>query len=198
VHIWIEICASLNHRKKTKADGSRLTSRKHTERPVLSSVVVTLCVSTYLVLSYLCHCFVFRMLSINLQKFHHCTNNQLLLGTLPHLLLCVTPSQTASRGSQKTCTAQAIRMSLVERETSYFFNCRNITGLAFWVRAFDKQQLQICFYCRCAVAYAAQWHTSQFDVIFMFPTQRFGEVCWHNLHIFLHKLSLFYVSLHWI
>jgi len=38
-----------------------------------------------------------------------------------------------------------------------------------------------------------QWHmvvicicyglfvTSQFDVIFMFPNQRFGEVCWHNI-----------------
>ena len=38
VHTWIEICASLNHRKKTKADGSRLIPRKHTETLVLSSV----------------------------------------------------------------------------------------------------------------------------------------------------------------
>ena len=37
VHTWIEICASLNHRKKTKADGSRLIPRKHTERLVLLS-----------------------------------------------------------------------------------------------------------------------------------------------------------------
>ena len=37
-HTWIEICASLNHRKKTKADGSRLIPRKHTETLVLSSV----------------------------------------------------------------------------------------------------------------------------------------------------------------
>jgi len=29
VHTWIEICASLNHRKKTKADGSRLILQKH-------------------------------------------------------------------------------------------------------------------------------------------------------------------------
>ena len=47
-----------------------------------------------------------------------------------------------------------------------------------------------------------QWHmvvifiwcalfvTSQFDVILMFPNQRFGEVCWHNMHIFLHPLIL--------
>ena len=25
--------------------------------------------------------------------------------------------------------------------------------------------------------------TSQYDVIFTFPNQRFGEVCWHNMHI---------------
>jgi len=35
IHAWIEICASLNHRKKTKADGSRLIPRKHTETLVL-------------------------------------------------------------------------------------------------------------------------------------------------------------------
>ena len=37
-HTWIEICASLNHRKKTKVDGSRLIPRKHTETLVLLSV----------------------------------------------------------------------------------------------------------------------------------------------------------------
>jgi len=43
-----------------------------------------------------------------------------------------------------------------------------------------------------------QWHTgvivtgytlfvtSQYDVIFTFANQRFGEVCWHNMHIILH------------
>ena len=30
------------------------------------------------------------------------------------------------------------------------------------------------------------------DVIFMFPNQRFNEVCWHNMHILLHALPLFY------
>ena len=39
---------------------------------------------------------------------------------------------------------------------------------------------------------------SQFDLIFMFPNQHFGEVCWHNMHILPHALSLFYVLLHWI
>jgi len=34
--------------------------------------------------------------------------------------------------------------------------------------------------------------TSQFDVIFMFPNQRFGEVCWHNMHILPYAFSLFY------
>jgi len=38
VHTWIEVCASLNHRKKTKADGSGLIPRKHTETRVLLSV----------------------------------------------------------------------------------------------------------------------------------------------------------------
>ena len=44
VHTWIEICASLNHRKKTKADSSRLIPRKHTETPVLLSVVHLECI----------------------------------------------------------------------------------------------------------------------------------------------------------
>ena len=39
VHTWTEICASLNHRKKTKAEGSRLIPRKHTETFVLLSVL---------------------------------------------------------------------------------------------------------------------------------------------------------------
>ena len=43
VHTWIEICTSLNHRKKTKADGSRLIPRKHTETLVLLSVIRTGC-----------------------------------------------------------------------------------------------------------------------------------------------------------
>ena len=38
VHTWIEICTSLNHRKKTKADDSRLIPRKHTETLALLSV----------------------------------------------------------------------------------------------------------------------------------------------------------------
>jgi len=49
-----------------------------------------------------------------------------------------------------------------------------------------------------------QWHmvvisiscplfvTSQVDVIFIFPNQRFGEVSSHNMHILLHALSLFH------
>jgi len=37
-HTSIEICARLNHRKKTKADGSRLIPRKYTETLVLLSV----------------------------------------------------------------------------------------------------------------------------------------------------------------
>jgi len=35
--------------------------------------------------------------------------------------------------------------------------------------------------------------TSQYDVIFNFANQSFGEVCWHNMHIILHALSLLVV-----
>jgi len=53
-----------------------------------------------------------------------------------------------------------------------------------------------------------QWHmvvisiwcalfvTSQCDVIVLFPNQRFGEVCWHNMHIFLHPLPLLKAMCH--
>jgi len=39
VHTWIKIWASLNHRKKMKAEPSRLIPRKHTETVVLLSVL---------------------------------------------------------------------------------------------------------------------------------------------------------------
>jgi len=51
------------------------------------------------------------------------------------------------------------------------------------------QMVVICIWCALFV-------TSQFDVIFIFPKQRFGEVLRHNMHILLHVLPLFYVSLH--
>jgi len=49
VHTWIEICASLNHRKKTKADGSQLIPRKHTETLVLLS-------ASFMYLRFPCYC----------------------------------------------------------------------------------------------------------------------------------------------
>ena len=48
----------------------------------------------------------------------------------------------------------------------------------------------ICIWC-------AVFATSQFDVMVMFPNQRFREICWHNMHVLLHALPLIYVSLHW-
>ena len=45
----------------------------------------------------------------------------------------------------------------------------------------------ICTWCALFV-------TSQFDVIFTFPNQRFGEVCWNNRHILLHALPILCVS----
>ena len=46
----------------------------------------------------------------------------------------------------------------------------------------------ICIWCVLFV-------TSQYDVIFIFPKQRFGEISWHNMQILLHTLYLIYVSL---
>jgi len=42
--------------------------------------------------------------------------------------------------------------------------------------------------------WCALFVTSQFDVISIFPKQRFGEVCWHNMYTFLHPLPLLHVS----
>jgi len=46
------------------------------------------------------------------------------------------------------------------------------------------QIVVICIWC-------VPFVTSQFDVIFMFRNQRFGEVTWHNMHILLHALPNF-------
>jgi len=46
--------------------------------------------------------------------------------------------------------------------------------------------ISICIWCALFV-------TSQFDVIFMFPNQRFREICWHNMYILLYALPLFYM-----
>ena len=44
----------------------------------------------------------------------------------------------------------------------------------------------ICIFLRCSL-----FVTSQFDVMFTFPNQHFGEVCWHNMHTLLHALPYF-------
>jgi len=35
--------------------------------------------------------------------------------------------------------------------------------------------------------------TSQFYVIVLFPSQRFGEVCWHKMHVFLYIHSPYFM-----
>jgi len=60
-----------------------------------------------------------------------------------------------------------------------------------WRAFIQWHMVVICIWCGLFV-------TSQLDVIVIFPNQCFGEVCWHNIHIFPHPLSFFYVSLHWI
>ena len=44
----------------------------------------------------------------------------------------------------------------------------------------------ICIWCALFV-------TSQNDVIALFPNQRFGEICWHNIHIFLYIHSSYFM-----
>jgi len=61
------------------------------------------------------------------------------------------------------------------------------TQKIFIERFIQWHMMDICIWCALFV-------TSQFDVILMFPKQRFGEVCWHNMHIFLHPLTLFHCT----
>ena len=50
--------------------------------------------------------------------------------------------------------------------------------------------------CRMVVIVAGYtlFVTSQYDIIFTCADQRFGEVCWHNMRIVLHALSLLVVG----
>jgi len=78
-------------------------------------------------------------------------------------------------------------------ETMLSSSCENQwrTQKIFMGGFIQWHMVDICIGCTLFV-------TSRSDVIVMFLNQRFGEVCWHNMHILLHALSLFYVSLHWI
>jgi len=85
------------------------------------------------------------------------------------------------------------------------FNRYNTAGAfvqCFWWLpvAYAENFLMGCFH---SVAYGCHLHlvcalcvSSQFDVIFIFPNQRFGEICWHDRHILLHALPLCCVWLH--
>ena len=50
----------------------------------------------------------------------------------------------------------------------------------------QRLRVVICIWCALFV-------TSQNDVIVLFPNQRFGEVCWHNMHIFLYIHSSYFM-----
>jgi len=55
-----------------------------------------------------------------------------------------------------------------------------------WGGFIQWHRVVICIWCALFV-------TSQFDVIVLFPNQRFGEVCWHNMHIFLYIHSSYFM-----
>ena len=91
-------------------------------------------------------------------------------------------------------TAQPCRYTASEAFSSVKKAMRYISGVRrkfSWGGLVQGHMVVICFWC-------ALFATSQFDVISMFPNERFGEVCWHSMHCFLHPLSLLYMSLHWI
>ena len=46
----------------------------------------------------------------------------------------------------------------------------------------QRHRVVVCIWCALFVM-------SQNDVTVLFPNQRFGEVCWHNIHIFLYTHS---------
>ena len=50
----------------------------------------------------------------------------------------------------------------------------------------QRHRVVICIWCALFV-------TSRNDVIVLFPNQRFVEVCWHNMHIFLYIHSSYFM-----
>ena len=55
-----------------------------------------------------------------------------------------------------------------------------------WRGFIQRHRAVICIWCALFV-------TSQNDVIVLFPNQGFGEVCWHNMHIFLYIHSSYFM-----
>jgi len=93
------------------------------------------------------------------------------LMAMPHLLFC----------SDTTLTSCCYIKMHNPEPVAY---AENLLG-EFYSVAYDGH-----FYFMCAVCDVTIWRH------ITFPNQRFGEVCWHTLHVLLHALPLFYVSLH--
>jgi len=55
-----------------------------------------------------------------------------------------------------------------------------------WGGFIQWHRVVICIWCALIV-------TSQLDVIVQFPNQRFGEVCWHNTHVFHYVHSPYFM-----
>ena len=86
-----------------------------------------------------------------------------------------------------TSRSLSVRGSIPERPTGYIVIRRILhfgfnqwrTQKLFMGGFIQWHRVVICIWCALFV-------TSQNDVIVLFPNQRFGEVCWHNMHIFLY------------
>jgi len=86
--------------------------------------------------------------------------------------------------------------ALLNFRRSYMCMRRGISGLQ---RSGDARGDCLCpptKFQYWAVAYGGHyyWKCAVCNVIFTFANQRFGKVCWHNMHIILHALSLLFVQ----
>ena len=89
-------------------------------------------------------------------------------------LICAMQLTCATRWL--TALLQARRMSLVKTNGVH---CKQRRTQKIFMGGFIQWHMVVI-----SIWYAL-FVMSQFDVIFMFPNQRFGEVCWHNMRILL-------------
>jgi len=78
------------------------------------------------------------------------------------------------------------RANSVFRASEKLLKNSGVRRKSSWVGFIQWHRVVICIWCALFV-------TSQFDVIVLFPNQRFGEVFRHNMHIFLYIHSTYFM-----
>ena len=138
-----------------------------------------------------------------------CNRSKIILNRYLNIPIIISEPSNRFSASCKTIRWQATDNHNFFLTISYFYNSKHclersfFISISFWSSQWRTQKflmwggliqwhmVVICIWCALFV-------TSRFDVIVMFPNQHFGEVCWHNMYIFLHPLPLIYVSLYGI